>query len=74
MSENFNYDTVEKYSDESAKTSSEVSLGGIGELLAASGRDIDELGGFDVEIKEKRSREDVVNNRPGPKLLSLIHI
>ncbi len=68
MSENFNYDTVEKYSDESAKTSSEVSLGGIGELLAASGRDIDELGGFDVEIKEKRSREDVVNNRPGPKL------
>lgn len=38
------------------------------ELLAGTGRDIDEIGGFDLEIHEERTREDLLNNRPGPRL------
>lgn len=38
------------------------------ELLAGTGRDIDEIGGFDLEIHESRSQEDLAANRPGPKL------
>lgn len=53
--------------------SSEAENGGasrheVEELLAGTGRDIDELGGFDLEIHEERTREDLFNNRPGPKL------
>ncbi len=63
-----NYDA----SDESGKDLSEVSImptrSGVEEILAGTGRNIDEIGGFDVEISESRSREDLLNNRPGPKL------
>lgn len=38
------------------------------ELLVSTGRDIDEMGGFDLEISEQRTREEIFNNRPGPKL------
>ena len=37
-------------------------------LLAGSGRDIDETRGFRLEITPDRSREDILNNRPGPQL------
>lgn len=40
----------------------------VSEILAGTGRNIDELGGFDVEINEKRSQDDLFNNRPGPLL------
>lgn len=38
------------------------------ELLAGYGRDIDELGGFNLEIKSDRTPEDIRHNRPGEKL------
>lgn len=37
-------------------------------LLAGIGRDIDEFGGFDIEIKPDRTKEDIFNNRPGEHL------
>lgn len=37
-------------------------------LLAGAGRDIDELGGFSLEIKSDRSPEDLRMNRPGENL------
>lgn len=37
-------------------------------LLASAGRKIDEAGGFDLEIKPDRTREDLLNNRPGEQL------
>lgn len=37
-------------------------------LLASAGRQIDEEGGFDIEIKPDRTREDISNNRPGEQL------
>lgn len=37
-------------------------------LLAGSGRNIDEFGGFDIEITPDRTREDIMNNRPGVQL------
>ncbi len=37
-------------------------------LLAGSGRNIDEFGGFDIEIVPDRTRDDINNNRPGPHL------
>ena len=40
----------------------------IKKLLAGTGRDIDEFGGFDLEIKPNRTREDIFNNRPGEQL------
>lgn len=40
----------------------------ISELLAGTGRNIDEFGGFDIEIKPDRTREDLFNNRPGEQL------
>ncbi len=40
----------------------------IGRLLAGTGRSIDEIGGFDIEIKPDRTREDLFNNRPGEQL------
>lgn len=42
------------------------------ELLAGTGRDIDEFGGFELEIHEQRTRDDLANNRPGPKLRAKI--
>lgn len=39
-----------------------------GELLAGTGRSIDEYGGFDLEIRPDRTREDIQNNRPGKQL------
>lgn len=38
------------------------------EILAGTGRNIDEIGGFDVEISEKRTPQEIAENRPGPKL------
>lgn len=40
----------------------------VSELLAGTGRNIDEFGGFDIEIKLDRTREDLFNNRPGEQL------
>lgn len=48
--------------------SADVSLSGVEEILAGTGRNIDEIGGFDLEIHEKRTQEELFNNRPGPKL------
>lgn len=42
------------------------------EPLAGTGRDIDEFGGFELEIHEQRTRDDLANNRPGPKLRAKI--
>lgn len=39
-----------------------------GELLAGAGRDINEYGGFNLEIKSDRTPDDIRNNRPGEKL------
>lgn len=36
--------------------------------LAGTGRNIDEFGGFDIEIKPDRTKEDIFNNRPGEHL------
>ncbi len=38
------------------------------DLLAGAGRDINEHGGFNLEIKSDRTAEDIRNNRPGEKL------
>ncbi|MBD5206181.1 MAG: excinuclease ABC subunit C [Bacteroidales bacterium] len=38
------------------------------ELLAGFGRQIDEEGGFGLEIKPDRTRDDISNNRPGEQL------
>lgn len=46
----------------------DVSLSGVEEILAGTGRNIDEIGGFDLEIHEKRTQDELFNNRPGPKL------
>ena len=40
----------------------------IDSLLADSGRNIDETGKFDIEIKPDRTREDLLHNRPGEHL------
>lgn len=40
----------------------------VSELLAGTGRNIDEFGGFDIEIKPDRTKEDLFNNRPGEQL------
>lgn len=40
----------------------------IEKLLADSGRNIDETGKFDIEIIPDRTRDDIVNNRPGEHL------
>ncbi len=37
-------------------------------LLADTGRDIDKMGKFDIEIVPDRTREDIFNNRPGEHL------
>lgn len=37
-------------------------------LLADTGRDIDKMGKFDIEIQPDRSRDDIFNNRPGEHL------
>lgn len=39
-----------------------------GAALAGSGRVIDEEGGFEIEIKPDRTRDDIFNNRPGEQL------
>ena len=41
---------------------------GQSDLLAGTGRDINEHGGFNLEIKSDRTPEDIRNNRPGEKL------
>ena len=38
------------------------------ELLAGAGRDINEHGGFNLEIRSDRTAEDIRHNRPGEKL------
>ncbi len=38
------------------------------ELLAGTGRDINEHGGFNLEIQSDRTADDIRNNRPGEKL------
>lgn len=47
---------------------SDVSRESIEKLLINSGRSIDELGGFDIEITPDRTREDILYNRPGKQL------
>lgn len=37
-------------------------------MLAGTGRNIDEFGGFDIEIKPDRTPDDIFNNRPGAHL------
>ena len=37
-------------------------------LLASAGRQIDEEGGFDIEIRPDRTRDDLLHNRPGEQL------
>lgn len=41
-------------------------------ILASAGRKIDQVGGFDIEIKPDRTREDIFNNRPGEQLRNKI--
>ena len=41
-------------------------------ILASAGRKIDQVGGFDIEIKPDRTREDIFNNRPGDQLRNKI--
>lgn len=41
-------------------------------ILASTGRKIDLVGGFDIEIKPDRTREDIFNNRPGEQLRNKI--
>lgn len=41
-------------------------------ILASTGRKIDQVGGFDIEIKPDRTREDIFNNRPGEQLRNKI--
>ncbi len=38
------------------------------DLLASAGRDINEHGGFNLEIRSDRTPDDIRNNRPGEKL------
>ena len=38
------------------------------DFLAGAGRDINEAGGFNLEIKSDRSADDIRHNRPGTKL------
>ena len=49
--------------------------GEVAGVLAGWGRDIDELGSFNIEIEPDRTRDDIHNNRPGAhlreKILSL---
>ena len=40
----------------------------VGEALAGYGRNIDEQGGFGLEIKQDRTPADIRDNRPGPQL------
>lgn len=40
----------------------------VGEALADYGRNIDEQGGFGLEIKQDRTPADIRDNRPGPQL------
>lgn len=40
--------------------------------LVGAGRQIDEEGGFEIEISPDRSREDIFNNRPGTQLRNKI--
>lgn len=42
------------------------------ELLSSYGRDIDEFGGFDLEIKPDRTQKDLFENRPGEQLRNKI--
>ena len=75
--------------DDVGVSSSSASRRNIRKLLAGTGRNIDEFGGFDIEITPDRTKEDIFNNRPGEQLrekilnlpelpgvymLSLIHI
>lgn len=46
----------------------EASKENVESLLAATGRKIDEIGGFDIEIKPDRTADDIFNNRPGNHL------
>lgn len=50
----------------------QANKGEVESLLAATGRKIDELGGFDLEIKPDRTRDDIANNRPGEHLRNKI--
>lgn len=54
-------DTANNKSDINNKTD-------IDQLLASAGRQIDEEGGFGIEIKPDRTYDDIHNNRPGESL------
>ena len=55
-------------SDRQPEISSLPTVHSVEEILAGSGRDIDEIGGFDLEINEQRTADEIRHNRPGPKL------
>lgn len=55
-------------SDRGSEISSVPTVHSVEEILAGSGRDIDEIGGFDLEINEQRTADEIRHNRPGPKL------
>lgn len=44
----------------------------LGEILAGVGRNIDEIGGFGLEINSRRSPEEIRENRPGEQLRAKI--
>ena len=54
--------------DDVGVSSSSASRRNIRKLLAGTGRNIDEFGGFDIEITPDRTKEDIFNNRPGEQL------
>lgn len=54
--------------ESAGERSSEALDSRLDSLLAGSGRQIDQEGGFNLEITPDRTREDIFNNRPGEQL------
>ncbi len=63
-----NNETHERNPDEFGVSFSSRCAGNLSGFLAGAGRNIDEFGGFNIEIKPDRTREDILNNRPGGQL------
>lgn len=63
-----NDETHERNPDEFGVSFSSRCAGNLSGFLAGAGRNIDEFGGFNIEIKPDRTREDILNNRPGGQL------
>lgn len=54
--------------DAEEKVCARIAESRLRELLAGTGRKIDEFGGFDIEITPDRTAEDLRSNRPGRQL------